>query len=204
MNILDFIGVLNNVLGLLLIFVSIIGGLYLFFIDPIRRWSFFGYFPTVVLALIDYDTKEILTIEYEHKLALDKQMPQGSIYNSDILDAVENTIQRELGLDLKYIDLEYIKELGTLKSDDVKRLRKFQYGMLSLVPLVKGKGYILCICTVRKEKVMRNHDLGVSIEKADFMTLNKFKEYVYSDRLKTVNKARIYEKAIKVIDQWLK
>ncbi|HVX92773.1 MAG TPA: hypothetical protein VHA74_01530, partial [Candidatus Dojkabacteria bacterium] len=149
MSILEIIDALNNIIGLVLILISLFGGLYLFFIDPIRRWSFFGYFPTVVLALIDYKSKEILTIEYENKNALDKQLPQGSIYNSDILNAVENTIQRELGLDLKYIDLEYIKELGVLKSDDVKRLRKFQYGMLSLVPLVKGKGYILCICTVK-------------------------------------------------------
>src|SRR5687767_11521502 len=92
-----FLNFLEPLIAVPAIFLS----LYIFFKDPLKRWTFFGYLPTAVLIIFDPKTKETLLVSNKNTLGF----PQGGIFNSDVTQAVEKTLRRELGIETPLIEI---------------------------------------------------------------------------------------------------
>ena len=140
---------------------------YIFFSDPIRRWKFLGYRPTLILSIFDPKTKKILLIKSKRFWCL----PQGGIYGSDVYTTVEQTIQRELGLSSENYKLEYVKPVGHLKKD--KQLQRATIGTITIYPHLRGKGYLACFIKTDLNKLMKNIKLGYGISKTQTVTIKQ-------------------------------
>src|SRR5882724_13422549 len=96
---------------------TFIGAIYVFLIDPIRRWQFFGFRPTVIAILFDPKLKKVLLI----KDANTWEFIQGSMYVSDIYCTLEQTLKRETALVSINYKLVHVSALGTAKTDGKSR-----------------------------------------------------------------------------------
>lgn len=198
----------NNILSLLLLVITGATGIFIFFSDPLRRWRFFGYLPTAIVALVDPLRKKILVVQFDkkyygHKIPL--QLPQGGIYSNHVGDAVKEILEKEIGLTLNYYDIKHVRELGELNiSKHHERMHKYQYGIIGISPLIRGKGYIGCLCICDARIVTKQLNKGVGIEDAYFISLDAFKQ---DQKLKddTYDAKRImFNKLLGVVDNYLK
>src|SRR3990167_7370950 len=101
MDLSQILDLTNNILSLFLLLVTGGVGIFIFFSDPLRKWRFFGYLPTVIVAMVDPIRKKILTVQFDtkyygHKIPL--QLPQGGIYTNNVGEAVMDVLEKELGL----------------------------------------------------------------------------------------------------------
>lgn len=208
MDISQMLDLVNNVLSLLLLVITGVAGIFIFFSDPLRRWRFFGYLPTVVVALVDPLRSKILTVNFDvnyYKHRLPPMLPQGGIYTSSVGEAVREVLAKELSIGTNLFDIKHVRELGELNIEHkADRMHKYQYGILGITPLIKGKGYIgtLCICDSRVvQKAIRK---GVGVEHTNFVDLEQFKKEQTLRDDQYDGKRLLYNKLLLVVERYLK
>lgn len=163
--------------------VSLSSALYLFFKDPIRRWSLFGYRPTCILVIFDPKSKKVVLVK--RKIQNDKwQFSQGGIYGGDIMSYVESIAERELNLRKEFYRVLYLKVLKVLNTENhIKSDQSYIFGYFSLFKKFKGKGYLACFIEMDLEKYEEKIKLGYGMQKLKItkiedaeIILNKEKE----------------------------
>lgn len=167
MELLNTILNLSDVLATLIAIPTIIFSLYLYFRDPLNRWKFLGYRPTVITAILDPKERTLLFVKNWGYWV----MPQGGIFTQDLNKAVEDVLEQELGINLNGLKLFYTKELGVVKVTQKRRLKRASYGGLSLFRNLRGKGYIACILEGSSREIIKKLKLGYGIEEYKFIKL---------------------------------
>ncbi len=161
---------INNVLNLLqffgLLFVVII-----FFMDPIRRWNFFGYRPTAIVGLFDYHTGKVLFSKVHGVWSFN----QGGIYEENIYLTVNEILHRELGLATYRFRLIYTKALGSILIKDRELLTRPRITSISISPRLRGKGYMACFAQADLSHVEKEIQKGTGIEEVKVVTLEEAK-----------------------------
>lgn len=191
-----FLEIINTVMGFLGGLLAL-GGMFLFFKDPIRRWNFFGYRPTVILVFCDSDFKTLLINKIGESWV---QCPQGGIYTEDIQDAIERTAKKELGLDYNWYQFRYSKILGTHRIKNSYRMKRDSFGGIKLFPL-RGKAYIACylFCDSLTELPLEKGSDIDNIIITDFSNASKLLQEkhnnsdVHDDKKRDINRILINE-----------
>lgn len=208
MDVAQILDLSNNILSLLLLMITGAAGIFIFFSDPLRRWRFFGYLPTVIVALVDPLRHKIMVVQFDtkyygHKIPL--QLPQGGIYSNHVGEAVVEVLEKELGLTPNLFDIKHVRELGELNIQrHHERMKKYQYGVVGISPLILGKGYVGCLSVCDSRQVLKKMSRGVGIESAKFIDFEEFKK---SQKLCDDSydaKRILYNKLFAVVENYLK
>jgi hypothetical protein len=173
----------ESVIGIPAVLLS----LYIFFKDPINRWSFLGYRPTAILILYDYSSKYIMMIKQNTRW----EFPQGGIYTQDFNAVSETVLKREVGLDASCFSLRYVKSLGTVKIEDRARLKRHTLGILSLFKDLRGKGYIAYYVTGSFRSIKAHAKPGYGIDKIEFVPLAEAHKILKQELKRSGRKAKV-------------
>lgn len=185
---LSFVEAVSNLIAI----PGVILTVYLFFDDPIRRWKFFGYRPTLVIVLFDPVTKRVLLEQTKSKW----NFVQGGLYGSDIYTALEQIIERELGTTSNVYKLQFVKPMGTVEIND-GRTRRATLGGLSLRKTLKGKGYLACFVLCNLEKTIKKVKKGYGVKRVQLFNLeDAFAKIQASQFPQKKAKTRIIKKII--------
>ncbi|NUM34094.1 MAG: hypothetical protein HUU50_06100 [Candidatus Brocadiae bacterium] len=149
----------NNVLNILQ-FLGLAFVVVIFFIDPIRRWNFFGYRPTAIVGLFDSKTGKVLFSKVHGVWSFN----QGGIYEENIYLTVNEILHRELGLATYRFRLIYTKALGSLLIKDRELLTRPRITSISIAPRLRGKGYMACYAQADLSKIESEIQKGTGIE----------------------------------------
>lgn len=185
---------LESIIALLTIAVSA----YIFLNDPIRRWRFFGYRPTALIVLIDPKIKQLVIVNSSGSWSFS----QGGIYGSDVYDAVEDILKRELNLNPADYKLFYTKAVG--KADLSKEWQKNYpvFGGLKFSSEIKGKSYIACYVMVDLKDIK---EPGYGITEIKFVSKDEAIK-IFNDNVSNKSKKEILNKCLnesdKAIDLW--
>jgi hypothetical protein len=155
-NFRNFLEFVEPIIAVPAIFLS----LYIFFKDPLKRWVFLGYLPTAVLVIFDPNEMKMLLISNKGTIGF----PQGGVFVSDVVQTVERTLKRELGIESVLIEIRYAKPLGTVKINDKYRTRKITLGSFSLASKIHGKGYIAYYVSTDIKKLQKKIKIGYDID----------------------------------------
>ncbi len=177
--------------------ITIIFTLFLFFNDPIRRWKFFGYRPTVLIVLFDPKIKKILLAK-----SVEWTFNQGSIYGQNITETIKETVERELGINSSLYRVYLVNPLGEVSIKGQKRLTRIALGSISIFPSLRGKGYIGCFLDCDLKKLRKKIKLGFGMEKTGVFTLKQAEEKLLSS-LGNPPKVKIYKKTFKILSEIL-
>ena len=150
--------------------------IFIFFNDPIRRWNFFGYRPTAIMAIFDPKHKKILLARKDGEPWL--AFSQGGIYNSDMNFTVKEILRRELGLDSSRFGLRYTQNLGTIKINDPELLKRSTLSSISLARGLRGKGYLACYIRANLELVEKEVQLGEGIAEVKVLDIKEARNKV--------------------------
>ena len=172
---------------------SLLFGIFLFFKDPIRRWQFLGYNPTLIALLID-PQKQILGLIKMNKYWVPIQ---GGIYDPNIYSDIDRVLSREVGISSDKYDLKNVQELGAIKFSDKKRLKKRFIGGIRLFRQPKGKGYIVCFLEVNSDQILKNYKLGYGIKKFKFFDINEGIDLMKKSNADNLKKYESIEKVIR-------
>ncbi len=160
---------------------------YLFFTDPVRRWRFLGYRPTVLIPIFDPKNKKVLILKTKNW-----GFSQGGMFSADLYTTVEQIIRKELSLSSDSYRLSWVKSLGVIKIEEKERLKRPTIGTLSIFPSLRGKGYIGCFVEADLRKLAKKIKRGYGVEKIMICTikqaLEKFKTN-HPQKLKILKKA---------------
>lgn len=155
---MDLLSLVANLSGLATLALS----LYIYFSDPLRRASFFGYRPTAVIILTD--SKSVILIR-NHENNRFWYFPQGTIYSSDINQVVNETLNRELAISTIYYKFYKTVLLGQIKNSKDRQLdRKYQpSGEISLFKSTRGKVYLGCLVKANLRTIIHKARLGYGV-----------------------------------------
>jgi len=208
MDIPQTLDLLNNVLSLILLVVTGVAGLFIFFSDPLRKWRFFGYLPTVIVALIDPLRNKILTLKFDIKYYRHRfppMLPQGGIYTNSVGEAVQEVLEKELQLERYQYDIKHVREIGELNIEkSASRMHKYQYGILGISPVIRGKGYIGCLCICDSRVVLKSVKKGIGVEQVTFVPLDEFKHDQNLQDDSFDGKRLLYNRLLLVVERYLK
>lgn len=200
--------IFSNLLSLAIVLGSIAVTIVLFFRDPLRKWRFFGYLPTALVALVDPLKKTILVVRYSpeyFKKKIPPLLPQRGIYTNHVGGAVTEVLAKEVGLSMNHFDLKHIVALGELNVHKHQtRMKKFQYGVFGLSPLVVGKGYVGCICVCDESVVKKAMKPGVAVEALEFMSIEEFRATQQLQDDEYNGKRLLYHKFLGLIEEYFK
>ncbi|MDQ5981906.1 MAG: MerR family transcriptional regulator, light-induced transcriptional regulator [Patescibacteria group bacterium] len=177
------IEVIWNNLESFVTFATILISGYIFFNDPIRRWRFFGYRPSVLVILIDPSLKIVVFVNSGGSWTFS----QGGVYNSDIYEAVEDVLRRDLSLKPDEYRLFYTKVAGkaTLSKDWQKNYPIF--GGVAFSSEIKGKAYIACMVMI-DSKMIKEMGYGVS----EYKVVDQLEaSEIFKDSVKNESKLKI-------------
>ena len=157
-EVMDIYGNIWTVIESVAFFVVVI----IFFLDPIRRWNFFGYRPTAVLGVYDPSLKKVLMVEVQEAGGGQHvwSFIQGGIYDNNIQATTFDIIKRELGLDDIRFKLLNDQPLGTVRIQEAKIIKRSRISTVSIFPNLRGKGYLGCYVRGDLEKVKQDITLG--------------------------------------------
>ena len=82
-------------------------------------------------------------------------------------------------------------------------MRKYQFGILGISPIILGKGYIGCLCVCDSRMVTKNLTKGVGIEHATFMDNEEFRKSQVLCDDSYDGKRILYNKLMVVVDNYL-
>lgn len=199
---------LANLLIIVSILVTGVGCVLAVLADPLRRWRFFGYLPTVIIALVDPVREKIIVVQYDvkyfgHRFPL--MLPQGGIYTNHIGTAVSEALEKELNLTRNSYDIKHIRELGELNiQKHTERMKKYQYGVLGISHLILGKGYIGAICVCDSRSILKSVTKGVGIESVQAIDIEEFKKEQKLRDDSFDGKRIMYNKLIAFVENYLK
>lgn len=185
---------LESIIALLTIAIST----YIFFNDPIRRWRFFGYRPTALIVLIDPKIKKLVIVNSSGYWSFS----QGGIYGSDVYDAVEDILKRELNLNPSDYKLFYTKAVG--KADLTKEWQKNYpvFGGFKFSSDIRGKSYIACYVMIDSKDIK---EPGYGITEIKFVRKNEAIK-IFDENVSNKAKKDILYKCLnesdKAIDLW--
>lgn len=145
--------------------------LFLFFIDPIRRWNFLGYRPTAVMGLVDPLNKKVLLVKNKGAWTFS----QGGIYEENIYLTTLNILKRELGLSEASFKLINTIPLGAIKIDR-RLLVRARISTFSLFPYLRGKGYLGCLIRMKTEGLQ--YTKGPDIEDVKICSLEEARKLI--------------------------
>jgi hypothetical protein len=144
----------------LLQFFAIIFVVVIFFIDPVRRWNFFGYRPTAVLGIFDPDLGTVLMSQNDNAWSFN----QGGMYEENIYITVKDIIKRELGFGETRFKLLYYKPLGTVRIKNRFLLTRARISSISLYHQLRGKGYLACFLRTNLKDVEKEMVKGAGVQ----------------------------------------
>ena len=150
--------------------------IFIFFKDPLRRWNFFGYRPTAIMGLLDFEEGKVL-------LAKKNADPwwsfsQGGIYNPDINCTVQEILKRELGLEPTRFGLRYTQSLGCIKINDPKLVKRATLSSVCITSDLKGKGYIACYIRCNLRGIEEEIKYGEGIEQVEVLSLKEARDRI--------------------------
>jgi hypothetical protein len=196
---MDFLNIYGNIWSFIESIAavsSVVFASFLFLNDPLRRWKLLGFRPTVMVVLFDPKIKKILLIK-----SYEWGFNQGSIYGDSITGTVEDTLQRELGIDTSSYRIYFVNPLGRVRIDNRKRLKRIVLGSISLFPNLLGKGYIGCFVDTDLNKLKRKIKLGYGIEEFGIFTIKNAKKKISSIPSEdNPFKERVYRKLFSILN----
>lgn len=157
MQILDVISNVWSIVEILAFSIVFI----LFFMDPIRRWNFFGYRPTAIMALFDDKAGKVLLLKKDVEPWY--CFSQGGIYNPDLNFSSKEILKRELGLDENKFSLRYTQTLGKVRIRDREYNKRARISTISMMRNLRGKGYIACYIRTNFDHIDKAVNLGEDI-----------------------------------------
>lgn len=153
----------------------------IFFLDPVRRWNFFGYRPTAVLGLFDPYLEKVLMVEVrEASGTCVWSFNQGGIYDNNIHVTVSDVLHRELGIDETRFKLLYTEPLGTLRIKDSLIIKRARISTISIFPQLRGKGYLACYVRSNLKDVEDTLALGEGVTQVRAVDIAEARELVCS------------------------
>ena len=159
-----------NLISLILSAATVSFALYLYFKDPIKRWRFIGYRPTIILSIFDPDKSTLLVIRHEIG---DWQLVQTGIYEDSIVSQISHCVNRELDVKGNLFDLRYIKELGVIKDRREPSIKRSTLGYMSLFNEFRGRGYISAYIVCDQTKLKKLIRPGFGIIASNFVHLDE-------------------------------
>ena len=161
---------INNLLNILQ-FLGLIFVVVIFFIDPIRRWNFFGYRPTAIVGLFDSNTGKVLFSKVHGVWSFN----QGGIYEENIYLTVNEILHRELGLATYRFRLIYTKAMGSVLIKDRELLTRPRITSISLSPRLRGKGYMACFAQADLSRIESEIQKGTGVEEVKVIPIEEAK-----------------------------
>lgn len=166
-----FINIYSNVWtfveSLAFLFVVLI-----FFIDPIRRWNFFGYRPTAVMGLYDPIMEKVLFCKVNGAWSFS----QGGMYQNNIYLTVNNVIKRELGIPETRFKLVFTRPLGTMRITNPTLIRRARISTISIFSTMRGKGYLGCFVRINLKDIESAIKRGTGVEECRVVSVDEAKK----------------------------
>lgn len=191
---------LFSIISFLLAIPGLILSLYLFFKDPIRKWVFFGFRPTVVLFLFDPKTKKVLLIN-DHKVW---GLPQGGIYSSNLIESGLQVLSRELSIGHSSVQFRYWKVMGSVRVVNKYKNKRATIGNISLFSEYRGKGYIAFYVLTNLQSISKKIKLGPEIQTFQVVTTDIARKILDSEKNLLINKKKLILKALDELEINLK
>ena len=166
-----------GIVDLLLSVATISFALYLYFKDPLKRWRFLGYRTTIIMAIFDPATKDVLLVNHEFG---GWQLIQSGLVGDDILAQLSRGIPREINVSADHFDLRFVRTLGTVRNNRTEVVKKSTIGYVSLFNSARGKGYIAAYISCNRKDVEEHMTPGFSILEAQFVPTPKVMETIFS------------------------
>jgi hypothetical protein len=145
-----------------------------FFLDPIRRWNFFGYRPTAVMVLFDPNMQKFLLAKVSGVWSFN----QGGIYENNMYFTVNDILKRELGISETRFRLLYTKLLGTTILTNTRLLARARISTISMFRTLRGKGYLACFIHINLKDIEREIVKGAGVEEVKIVGAEEAKELV--------------------------
>ncbi len=173
--------------------------LTLFFIDPIRRWRFFGFRPTALVILYDRGLKKVLLIRNQHGW----EFNQGGIYEDNILNTVEHILFRELSLENNQYKLYFVKALGKMWiKDSHEKLQRSTIGGITIARTLQGKGYIGCFVSCDLQKIFSKIKLSHELHGKKIVSLKEAQRIIFAwQKVQKPQKLVIITKALGILEE---
>lgn len=166
---------LNSFLADTLSVITIFLGLILYFKDPLRRWSFFGYKPAVMIMLYDRKSDKVLLVK--HSKFDVWYFPQGSIYSTNMNEVVDQTLTREISVPNHLYKFVKTVPLGTIRRRR-SYLNKYYPEMISIFTTTRGKGYLACLCETNLESFLKKSKAGWDVGEVKLFKLAEALEII--------------------------
>lgn len=153
-------------------FMAVVFVVVIFFIDPVRRWNFFGYRPTAIIGMFDATTGKVLFSKCHGIWSFN----QGGIYEENIYLTVNEILHRELGLAAYSFRLIYTRALGTILSRDPELITRPRITTISIFPKLRGKGYMACFAQADLNSLESIMHKGTCIEDVKVVSIEEAKK----------------------------
>ena len=150
----------------------------IFFLDPVRRWNFFGYRPTAVIGLFDPKSEKVLMVEVTEAGSQNDvwAFPQGGMYDDNIQITTRDVLQRELGIDETRFKLLYTQPLGTLRIHDALIIKRSRISTISIFPSLRGKAYMACYVKIRLDEENLHIQNGEGVNQVRAVSIEEAKK----------------------------
>ena len=158
--------ILNNI-WTMIEFVSFFVLIFVFFLDPIRRWNFFGYRPTAVIGMFDADTEKVLLSKVNDVWSFN----QGGIYEENIYLTVNEILRRELALPEYCFRLMCTKPLGVIRIHERRLITRPRITSISLFSDIRGKGYLACFALADLKSIEPQIHKGAGVQEFTVVSL---------------------------------
>jgi hypothetical protein len=146
----------------------------IFFMDPIRRWNFFGYRPTAVMGLFDPIQGKVILSKVNKVWSFN----QGAMYESNIYTNSKDILQRELGFSNVGFKLIYTKPLGVIRIRNKFLLTRARLSTISLFSNLRGKGYMACFIRIKLENVEKELKCGAGVQETRIVDYEEAKKLI--------------------------
>ena len=150
--------------------------IFLFFMDPIRRWNFFGYRPTAVMGLFDPLLGKVLIARINGAWSFS----QGGMYENNIYITAISVLQRELGIPATRFKLIYTKPMGSVRLLNKNLIQRARISTISIFPTMRGKGYLACFLRAKLEGIEKEIRMGTGVQEVKVCSIEEAKALVVS------------------------
>ena len=144
----------------------------IFFMDPVRRWNFFGYRPTAVIGLFDPHLGQVLMVKVNGAWSFN----QGGMYQNNIYLTVINILKRELGISETRFKLIYTQPLGAITIKNKQLLRRARISTISIFNHLRGKGYLGCFVRSNLKNIETEIHRGAGIQDSRIVAIAEAKK----------------------------
>lgn len=148
----------------------------IFFMDPVRRWNFFGYRPTAIMGLFDPILGKVLIAKINGAWSFS----QGGMYENNIYITTINVLKRELGISATRFKLIYTKPMGSVRLKNKNLIQRARISTISIFRTMRGKGYMACFLRAKLEDIEKDIKMGTGVQEIKVCTIEEAKKLVTS------------------------